>query len=159
MPGIHRLIACALALLVLGACASSDYGQKEAAGTLIGGGLGALAGSQIGHGDTRLIATGAGTLIGAFIGNSAGRSLDRADKLYAARAEFQALEYAPSGNQVAWQNPDSGHSGYVTPQRTYQAPSGEYCREYSHNVTIGGRIERVYGTACRDPYGDWYVAD
>jgi len=159
MSAVHRLFAYALALLVLGACASSDYGRKEAAGTLIGGGLGALAGSHIGSGDTRLIATGAGTLVGAFIGNSAGRSLDRADRLHAAQAGFQALEYTASGDHVAWRNPDNGHHGAVIPQRTYRAPSGQYCREYIHNATIDGRVEHVYGTACRDQHGNWRAAN
>lgn len=154
-----RLIAPLAALMLLGACTTSEYGQKEAAGTLIGGGLGGLAGAHVGKGDTRLIATGVGTLLGAFVGNQAGRSLDRADQLYAARAEFQALEYAPSGSRVDWQNPDSGHHGYVTPHETYQAPGGHYCREYSHNATIDGRVERVHGTACRDDYGEWQAAN
>jgi surface antigen len=150
-----RGAACALALLLLAGCTSADFGQKEAAGSVIGAGLGALAGSQIGSGDTRLIATGAGTLIGAFIGNQAGRSLDRADRAYATRAQYQALEFAPAGSSASWRNPDSGNYGAVTPTRTWQASSGSYCREYSHTVTIDGRPEQVFGTACRDERGNW----
>lgn len=159
MPGQPRPIAMVAALLLLGACTTSEYGPKEAGGTLIGGGLGGLAGSHIGSGDTRLIATGAGTLIGAFLGNAAGRSLDRADRLYAAEAGFQALEYTPSGDHVAWRNPDSGNHGAVIPEPAYRAPSGQHCREYSHNATIDGYVERVHGTACRDAYGTWRAAN
>lgn len=150
-----RIAAGVLALVLLAACTANDFGRKEAAGTVLGGGLGALAGSQIGGGRGKLVATSVGTLLGAFIGNQAGRSLDRADHAYASRAEYQALEYTPSGGEVAWRNPDSGHYGYVTPQRTYQAPSGQYCREYSHNASIDGYVERVHGTACRDETGEW----
>lgn len=150
-----RFLAAALALLLIAACSATDLGRKETAGTVLGGGLGALAGSQIGGGRGKLVATSVGTLLGAFIGNRAGRSLDRADQAHAGRAEYQALEYTPAGAEVGWRNPDSGHYGSVTPQRTYQTSSGQYCREYSHNATVDGYVERVHGTACRDEYGNW----
>jgi surface antigen len=152
---LHYLTAAALSALLLAGCSANDFGRKEAAGTLLGGGLGALAGSQIGGGRGTLIATSVGTLLGAYLGNQAGRSLDRADQAYATEAEYQALEYTPSGGQVGWQNPDSGHYGYVTPHQTYQTSSGTYCREYSHNASIEGYVERVQGTACRDEAGVW----
>jgi len=155
MTNSLRFLAAALVLLLVTACSANDLGRKEAAGTLLGGGLGALAGSQIGGGRGKLVATSVGTLLGAFVGNQAGRSLDRADYVHASRAEYQALEYTPAGSQVAWRNPDSGHHGHVTPQRTYQAPSGQYCREYSHNATVNGYVDRVHGTACRDENGNW----
>jgi surface antigen len=151
----HVLTAAALSAIVLTGCTANDFGRKEAAGTLLGGGLGALAGSQIGGGRGQLIATSVGTLLGAYLGNQAGRSLDRADQAYATEAEYQALEYTPSGSEVAWRNPDSGHYGYVTPHRTYETSSGSYCREYSHNASIDGYVERVHGTACRDETGAW----
>jgi hypothetical protein len=61
--------------------------------------------------------------------------LDQRDKRMQAEAAQKALETAPSGKPVAWTNPDSGHSGTVTPVRTYQS-SGTYCREYQQTVTI-----------------------
>ncbi len=63
----------------------------------------------------------------------------------------------PSGNTVAWNNPDSGNSGTVTPQRTFQTAGGTYCREYQQTVRIGGHREDAYGTACRQPDGAWQV--
>jgi surface antigen len=86
-----------------------------------------------------------------------GKSLDRADEAHAAQAEYDALEYNRSGEQQSWSNPDSGHYGYVTPQNTYQNPQGQYCREYSHTVYIGGKPERAYGTACRQADGNWEI--
>jgi len=56
-------------------------------------------------------------------------------------------------------NPDNGHTGAVTPVRTYQASSGGDCREYETTVTVGGKLERGYGTACRQPDGSWHVAN
>jgi surface antigen len=31
------------------------------------------------------------------------------------------------------------------------------CREYTHNVWIGGRLRVVKGTACREPDGVWRI--
>ena len=62
------------AALSLGACVS-DQGDKQTLGTLIGAGLGGLAGSQIGSGTGQLAAVGAGVLLGGLLGNgSAARS-------------------------------------------------------------------------------------
>jgi surface antigen len=44
----------------------------------------------------------------------------------------------------------------VTPVRTYQA-GGTYCREFQSNVTIDGKPDKAYGTACRQPDGSWKV--
>ncbi len=132
----------ALAAALLAGC--STAGPKETGGTLVGAGLGALAGSQVGSGTGQLAAVGLGALVGAFIGNEVGRSLDRADRLYAAQTAQQGLEAAPAGQTVAWTNPDSGHSGTFTPQYTYQEPSGRYCREFEETISVGGRSERAF---------------
>jgi surface antigen len=89
-------------------CITSDTGNKQLGGTLLGAGAGGLVGAQFGKGTGKLAATGAGTLIGALIGGAAGRSLDKADALYASQAGYQALEHQPAGTAVAWRNPDSG---------------------------------------------------
>ncbi len=145
------------ASLSLAACAQ-DMGTKQAVGTVGGGLLGGLLGSQIGGGNGQLIATGAGVLLGAYAGGEIGKSLDRADRMYMERSTSQALETVPSGRSVAWNNPDSGHYGAVTPQRTYEA-SGSYCREFTQTVNVGGRSQRAYGTACRQPDGTWQITN
>jgi len=106
-----------------------------------GGGGAAIAGAVIG---------------GALLGGLAGNMLDQRDKRMAAEAQQQALESAPSGKPVAWTNPDTGHSGSVTPVRTYQAGNA-YCREFQNEVTIDGKKENAYGKACRQPDGSWKV--
>lgn len=35
------------------------------------------------------------------------------------------------------------------------AGGGEYCREYTQTVTIGGKTQKGYGTACLQPDGSW----
>ena len=69
----------------------------------------------------------------------------------------QALESKPSGTTTTWRNPDNNTSGSVTPIRTYQDSAGQYCREFDQTVTIGGKPEKSYGTACRQPDGSWKI--
>jgi surface antigen len=95
--------------------------------------------------------------LGAFLGNQIGQSLDKADTMYANRAANQAFETAPSGTSTAWRNPDSGNSGTVVPKPAYQASNGEYCREFTQTVSVGGRAQEAYGTACRQPDGSWRI--
>ena len=86
--------------------ASTGCMNKEGAGTLLGGAGGALAGAQFGKGSGKLGMVAIGTLLGAFAGNQVGQSLDKADAMYAQRNAQNALERAPSGQSVAWTNPD-----------------------------------------------------
>ena len=159
MSTLSRVLVSALVALALVGCASSDYGTKQTVGTLAGAGAGGLLGAQVGKGSTRLAATAAGTLLGAFLGSEVGRSLDRADAAHASQAQYQALEYTPSGYSTSWRNPDTGHHGSVTPIETYQSFDGGYCREFQHDAQIGGRTRSVYGTACRTPDGQWQVVN
>ena len=97
-----------------------------------------------------------GALGGALLGGFAGNALDQRDKRLAAEAQQRALELAPTGTAVTWKNPDNGHAGTVTPERTYQS-GGTYCREFQSHVTVDGKPDRAYGTACRQPDGSWKV--
>lgn len=66
-----------------------------------------------------------------------------------------ALEYNRTHQASTWVNPDTGVSGTVVPVRTYQNAVGQPCREFQRTIIIGGREERGYGTACRQPDGTW----
>jgi len=122
-----------------------------------GAAAGGWAGSTIGHGKGRLVATAAGTFLGGLIGNQIGRSMDRTDRLYAVRSAGDALEREPDGGYAHWENPNTGNSGYTVPTRTYETAPGRYCREYQTTVVVGGRTQSGYGTACRQPDGSWQV--
>lgn len=148
---ILGLLAPALASCVQGA------GEKQTMGTLIGAAGGGLAGAQIGKGKGQLAATAAGVLLGAMIGSEVGKSLDQADRMYMAQTRQKALDTSQSGQSTKWVNPDSGHSGTVTPQPAYEQTPGRYCREFQETVTIGGQQETAYGTACRQPDGTWKI--
>lgn len=156
MKFVIKIIAITVAASILQSC--SDGGMnKQGAGTVIGGLAGGLIGSRFGGGEGQLLATGAGVLAGAFIGNQIGKSMDDNDKRMLARSSQQALEDAPSGSSVEWRNPDSGNYGYVTPTKTFRSNQGQYCREYNQTVVIGGKQEKAYGRACRQPDGSWQV--
>ena len=147
-----------LSIVTISGCLDGQTtGQKEQFGTLGGAIIGGLLGAQVGDGSGQLAAVAAGTLLGAFIGNEIGSSLDKADQLYAERTAQTALESAPTGTTSSWANPDNGHSGTFTPTDTYFRDEYTPCREYQQTVTIGGRTEQAYGTACRDANGDWRI--
>jgi surface antigen len=146
-----------LSMVGLGAC--QNIGDKETLGSLGGAALGGLVGAQVGSGKGQLAATAAGALLGFFIGKEVGSSLDKADQVYAERNASEALESSPTGETKTWSNPDSGHSGSITPTSTSYTDSGQPCREYQQTVTIGGETQQAYGTACRQADGSWRIAD
>ena len=154
---LKRIALVSVVTLGLAACQSTGTGQKEGVGTLLGGVAGAVAGAQFGKGSGRVAAGAAGALLGAFLGNQVGQSLDSADRLAMQRSTNNALERQPSGTAVAWKNPDSGNYGTVTPEPVFQDSGGQYCREFSQTVTVGGKTEQAYGTACRQPDGSWKI--
>lgn len=125
--------------------------NRDVLGALIGGAVGGLAGSRIGQGDGRIAATAGGALIGLLVGGAIGRSMDRVDR----SCIGQALEQAEDRRSVEWRNPDSATAYRVTPTRTYQQSDGRYCREYTAEATIGNKVQRTYGVACRQPDGSW----
>jgi surface antigen len=152
-------------VLALGACAQDGsqqpwgMGTKQTVGTAGGAVLGGLAGSAVGSGSGQLWATGAGALIGAFVGSSIGKSLDRADMRYHEGAVQQAYS-APLNETINWNNPQSGHSGSVTPVREGRnANSGGLCRQYRQTIVVDGQAETAYGTACQNADGSWSLAN
>jgi surface antigen len=153
-----RIAIVVTAVLALGACQQGQGPDKTDIGTVLGGVGGAVAGAQFGHGAGRVAAAAAGTLVGAFVGREVGKSLDKADMAEAQRAQNQA-HTAPVGEKIVWSNPESGHSGSVTPVRQGTDSTGNQCREYQSTITVGGKTEQAYGTACRQPDGSWKVVN
>lgn len=154
-----RSIAVVLILALLSSsCASMQQTFDENPKAVLGGVLGAAGGAGI----AALAGGGAGVIVasalgGALVGGFVGKKLDDHDKEMAAQAASQAFEHNRSGQTSVWNNPDSGNSGTVTPTKTYQIASGQYCREYSQTITVGGEKHQAYGTACRQPDGSWKI--
>ena len=148
-----------MSTVALAGCESMNgVGNKQ----LIGGGsgalLGGLAGSQLGSGSGTLWMTGAGVLLGALAGSEIGSSLDKADANYAQQANSRAYA-APVGETIRWNNPDSGNYGTITPTRTGTDNGGRVCREYQQTITVGGKTQSGYGTACQQTDGSWKVVN
>lgn len=168
---ISSSIALITSVVMLTACAGQQNANNASAGGITGGGglsksdvgtgLGALGGavigSSFGKGNGRVVGGVLGALGGAYLGNEIGSSLDRADMTYYNQAQQRALETAPAGQALPWNNPQSGNSGSFTPSGYYQGANGQYCREYSQTVNVGGRAQNAYGTACRQPDGTWQI--
>lgn len=146
----HLALVIVVPAFLLAACETAPDRQKEQAGSVVGAVVGGVIGSQFGQGSGRTAATIVGAVAGGAIGNAIGRNMDETDRLKAA----QALEVSRTGEPVSWRNPDTGHEYTVVPTRTYKTAQGP-CREYTMDTVIGGRAEKVYGTACRQADGSW----
>ncbi|HEX9868478.1 MAG TPA: RT0821/Lpp0805 family surface protein [Candidatus Tectomicrobia bacterium] len=149
---LGTFVSIVLAAFLLMGC--ETVGTKTAVGGLGGAAAGGLLGAALGGSGTGIAA---GTILGGLIGGAIGNRMDAADQEKANVAAAQALESIPSGQSVAWRNPDSGNTGAVTPVRTYQTSTGQYCREYTQTITVGGERHQSYGTACRQADGTWRI--
>ena len=147
-----KIPAILLAGFLLSGCLSG--GANQGAGGVLGAIGGAMAGSKIGTGSGRVVAIATGTLLGAVVGSKIGQYLDDNDRRKMATATQQSLENSQLGQVTSWNNPDSGHSGTVTPLRTFVVNSSP-CREYKQTVMIAGKAEILTGTACRQNNGTW----
>jgi surface antigen len=153
-----RTIAAVLLVVMLASCAQTGQSIANNPKTTMGGMLGAagggLIGAAAGGGTAGIIG---GVLIGGLLGGAIGNHLDQRDKELAARNAQNTFENAKTGQTSTWKNPDSGNSGEITPTKTYQNASGQYCREYQQTITVGGEKQQGYGTACRQPDGSWKI--
>lgn len=154
-----RILATSLLLLMLTNCAEQGGPiTKQQGGTVLGAIGGAALGSQFGKGSGRVATIAIGTLLGGALGSSIGSSLDRTDMNYYDRTSQYTLESIPTGHTNSWRNPDTGAAGTITPTRTFHS-AGNYCREYNQTITVAGRKEKSFGTACRQPDGTWRIAE
>lgn len=133
----------------LGSC------NRELLGSLLGAAAGGLAGAQIGDGRGQLAAVAGGTLLGFFLGGTIGRNMDEVDQ----NCVGQVLEHAEDGQQITWNNPQTGARYQVEPTRTVQDSDGRYCREYTATSVVDGWNQQTYGRACRQPDGSWKLVN
>jgi surface antigen len=125
---------------------------NEGVGTVGGGVIGGLLGSQFGGGSGKVVAAAGGALIGAMLGGKIGQYMDKQDRMEMQRA----LETAPTGKDVHWSNPDNGNQYTVRATRTYYN-NQQPCREYITHAMIGGKNQQIHGEACRQADGSWQV--
>ncbi len=168
----RAIAALVVTSMLVSACGASNAENARQGGILNGGGItkgdvgtvlgaagGAALGSRIGSGSGRVAGIAVGTLLGAGLGREIGASLDRADMNFYNTTQQQALETAQPGQTLPWQNPQSGNNGSFTPSGYYTNNEGQYCREFSQTIQVGGKSERAFGTACRQQDGTWRVVN
>ena len=100
---------------------------------------------------------GAGVLAGGLLGNKVGKSMDCRDIEYHNSTAQKSFETQRTGTTSEWANPDSGHSGTITPVQTFQRSDGVYCRDFQQTISVDGETELANGTACRQPDGTWKI--
>jgi surface antigen len=93
----------------------------------------------------------AGAATGPLVGPRLARAMDDVDHHCVGRT----LEYAPDNHRVRWQSDTNGAAYVVVPVRTFQNPSGLYCREYVASVTVAGKAQETLASACRAANGTW----
>lgn len=140
----------AVAVVLLAGCSTS--GSKDG-GSASGG---PVINTQMGTGSEKLNATGVGTLLGAFVGRDIAGSLDAEDQQAASKAMTRAYAI-PLGEVTQWSNPKSGNSGTITTTREGYTTANTYCREFRQAVTVKGKTELAYGTACKQADGGWKI--
>jgi surface antigen len=129
--------------------------SNQDTGLLTGALAGGLLGSTLGKGSGQILAIAAGTAAGAMIGGSIGKNMDDTDRMRMNRA----LEGNSVGEPAYWHNRHTGVYYRVVPTRNVRHHGNRYCREYRTIAEIGGKTREVYGTACRDRYGDWRIVN
>jgi surface antigen len=156
---ISTLLVAGLALPALSACTETGAGggiNGADMGTVLGGVAGGFLGSQFGEGSGKIVASVAGAMLGAYAGGKIVQGMNAQDRGYYDSAANRAAT-APVGQQVTWYNPNNGNQGTITPTREGRANDGSACREYQQTVTIGGKTEKAYGTACKQADGSWKI--
>ena len=142
--------------IALTACSEGQGFTSGDIGTGIGAVSGAVIGSQFGGGSGQTVAAVVGALAGAWVGNKVAAGMTAQDRGYYESAATRAAA-APVGQQIVWNNPQSGNQGTITPTQEGRDSSGNACREYQQTVTIGGKTERAYGRACKQADGSWKI--
>lgn len=100
----------------------------------------------------RPASAGVAALGEGLIGEARSLKLPPGARAKALEAEFQALQFAPAGQEVAWTA--DGFDGRVVPTQLYRVGSQD-CRGYSHTVLVKGAPTKEVGTACRGEDGLW----
>ena len=149
-------IATAVSAVLLTGCAGTyDKAQTGAViGALTGTALAYGLGKDSGKKDLWLVA---GAAAGGLFGHNIGKKLDERDRLLMGQTLQMTLEEAPDNAAGAWNNPNTGNSGSVTPTQTHMSATNQPCREFVQYVLIGGVERQAYGTACRQADGSWRI--
>lgn len=150
---MKKIMLIMVLLFAVAGCASTGQQNGKLGGAAAGGALGAIIGNAVDCKGCALIGGLMGAVAGGYVGGEIGKRMDAQD---AARMN-NTINTTPTGQTIAWSNPDTGIRYDVTPTRTYREPrSADFCREVTiGQAEVGGKRQEVYGTACRKPDGSW----
>lgn len=169
-----KLIITGSIVSVLAGATAPAY--ADPIGALLGAAGGAVVGSNIGKGKGNIAAIAVGTLVGAGIGDS----LTDGRRHTTTVVKYEDHDRGWRGHHNGWRH--RHHNNYRPYYRetytnywvsqpayvnevvsvndyepSYQQTNSGYCREFSQDVSIGGRMQESYGTACRQPDGSWEI--
>src|SRR4029077_8214142 len=116
-----------------------------------GAAIDGLLGNQFGGGSGKGLLTAVGVVGGALAGGYVGLKMGPAAHACVGRT----LENTPTGQTVAWHDPQKDSSYWVTPTDNFRGANGEACRNFTTQAVIDGQTQQVAGTACRQPDGSW----
>jgi surface antigen len=148
---MRKLVALAGGVLLIAGCSAG--GPSVTTGAIPGANPQTVLESPVGVGSGEPTV---GAVEGGLMGAEVGQSLNDADRAIALKSEYEALEYGRAGVPTTWRGKSGDNRGEIRVGATYQVNRLD-CREYTHNVWIGGRPRVVKGTACREPDGVWRV--
>lgn len=97
------------------------------------------------------------TDVNGFVDPAALPLLSAAARTQATAAQFNALEYGRPGAPRDWQGGDGTASGRVTVGPDLNV-NNLRCRNFTHVVTISGKVYSRAGQACREPAAGWMVS-
>jgi surface antigen len=146
------LTACIVGTIAINLAGCANW-SKQDTGVAVGAGTGAALGGLLFHGDSTIPAMIIGGVAGGLIGGSIGRSMDEQDRANMSRA----ITTTPVNQTASWTNTTTHTTYQVTPVRNYKTTTNRYCREYQTTVIVGGEAKKAYGTACRQPDGQWKI--
>lgn len=106
-----------MSVLALGGC---DKTTGQTIGSIVGVVGGTVLGAQFGKGTGQLFATAIGATAGYLIGDWVGEMLDPKDTQAVQQTTIQTLDTGGDGEQVTWNNPDTGAHAEITPTNTRQ---------------------------------------
>lgn len=140
-------MSSAMLIATLAGCATDEMSSNQATGMVLGGLTGGLIGSAFGKGDGKVVAVGVGTLLGAVIGSNIGAKMDQNDRAMAEQAADKAAQ-APIGEEIRWNNSQSGNSGSAKTIKIGADAQGHECRQIQQQITVEGKTDVILVDIC-----------
>ncbi len=153
-----KFMVVASTILAISSCDNSANSDNSELGTITGGVIGAVVGSQFGGGDGKILAAVAGAAAGGYIGSQIGANMDKVNRMKV----NEALENTKTNQSRSWVDPDTKVQYTIKPTKTIKQAdkSGEkICRKYIMSIVVDGELETATGNACRGKDGTWQVAE